>query len=130
VKKTPLFMVKKEVLVWIKTGKKTIEVRKGRAKAGDQAVFQCGRHIFRRKIVRKDEGNLSTLLQDFNFKEIIPIAHSIEETKTYIKKLYGTTDGIFTAYQFTLRKEHEKNFKNEMSKLWTLESCSSKQTLH
>jgi len=97
-------MVKKEVFEWIKTGKKTIELRKGKAKAGEQAVFQCGRNILRGKIVRKVEGNLSTLLQNLNFKQIIPTANSIEETKAYVKKLYGTTDGTFMAYQFVLSR--------------------------
>jgi len=104
VKNTPLFMVKKEVFEWIKTGQKTIELRKGKAKAGDQAVFQCGRNILKRKIISKDEGNLSTLLHNLNFKEIIPTANSIHETIAYIKKLYGTTDGTFTAYQFALSR--------------------------
>jgi ASC-1-like (ASCH) protein len=104
VKNTPLFMVKKEVFEWIKAGKKTIELRKGKAKAGEQAVFQCGRNILRGKIVRRDEGNLQTLLQSLNFKQIIPTAHSIEEATAYIKKLYRTTDGTFTAYQFALSR--------------------------
>jgi hypothetical protein len=69
---------------------------------GGLTSCSCGRHILRGKIVRKDEGNLSALLQKFNFKEIIPSAKNVEEAKAYIKKLYGTTGGIFTAYQFTL----------------------------
>ena len=97
-------MVKKEVFEWVKTGQKTIELRKGKAKAGDQAVFQCGRNIIRGKIISKDEGNLSTLLHNLNFKEIIPIANSVEEVEGYIKKLYGTTDGTFTAYRFALSR--------------------------
>jgi ASC-1-like (ASCH) protein len=97
-------MVKKEVFEWIKTGKKTIELRKGKAKSGDQAVFQCGRNILRVKIVRKDEGKLQTLLQSLDFKQIIPTAQNIEEAEAYIKKLYGTTDGTFTAYQFALSR--------------------------
>jgi ASC-1-like (ASCH) protein len=97
-------MVKKEVFEWIKTGQKTIELRKGKAKAGDQAVFQCGRNILRGKIIRKDEGGLQTLLQTLSFKEIIPNANSAEEAKAYIKKLYRTTDGTFTAYQFALSR--------------------------
>ncbi len=80
---------------------KTIELKKGKAKSGDQAVFQCGRNILRGKIISKDEGNLSTLLHNLNFKEIIPTAKSVEEATAYIKKLYGTTEGTFTAYQFT-----------------------------
>jgi len=95
-------MVKKEVFEWIKTGQKTIELRNGKAKVGDQAVFQCGRNILRGKIVRRNEGNLLTLLQSLNFKQIIPTAYNVEEAKAYIKKLYGTTDGTFTAYQFAL----------------------------
>jgi ASC-1-like (ASCH) protein len=97
-------MVKKEVFEWIQTGKKTIELRKGKAKSGTQAVFQCGRNILRGKIVRKFEGNLQTLLQSLNFKQIIPAATSAEEAKAYIRKLYGTTDGTFTAYQFALSR--------------------------
>jgi len=95
-------MVRKEVFGWIKTGEKTIELRKGKAKAGDQAVFQCGRNILRGKIIRKDEGNLSALLENINFKKIIPSANNSEEAKAYIKTLYGTTEGTFTAYQFAL----------------------------
>jgi ASC-1-like (ASCH) protein len=97
-------MVKKEVFEWIKTEQKTIELRKGKAKAGDQAVFQCGRNILRGKILRKDEGNLSTLLHNLNFKQIIPTAHSAEEAEVYIKKLYEATDGPFAAYQFALSR--------------------------
>jgi ASC-1-like (ASCH) protein len=104
VKKTPLFMVKKEVFERIKTGKKTIELRKGKAKSGDQAVFQCSRKILRGKIVRTDEGSLLTLLHTMNFKEIIPTTNSVEEAKAHIKKLYGSTDGTFTAYQFALSR--------------------------
>ncbi len=101
-------MVKKEVFEWIKTGQKTIEIRKGKAKAGDQAVFRCGRNILRGKIIirgkiiSKNEGNLTTLLHNLNFKEIIPTANSAEEVIVYIKKLYGTAEGTFTAYRFAL----------------------------
>jgi len=97
-------MVKKEVFEWIRTGKKKIELRKGKAKSGDQAVFQCGRNILKGKIIRKEEGSLLTLLQSLNFKEIIPTANSAEEAKAYIKKLYGTADGTFTVYQFALSR--------------------------
>jgi len=40
VKKTPLFIVKKGVFEWIKTGQKTIELRKGKAKSGEQAAYR------------------------------------------------------------------------------------------
>jgi len=60
----PLFLVKKEVFEWIKSGNKTIELRKGKAKKGDVAVFQCGRNIIRRKIIRKEEGILKDVLRE------------------------------------------------------------------
>jgi len=104
VRATPLFMVKKEVFEWIKTGQKTIELRKGKAKAGDHAVFQCGRSILRGEIISKNEGMLSTLLRNLDFKEVIPSANSIEEAIAYIRKLYGTPDGTFTAYRFSLAR--------------------------
>jgi ASC-1-like (ASCH) protein len=97
-------MVKKEVFEWIKTGQKKIELRKGKAKSGEQAVFQCGKRILRGRIVKKDEGSLATLLQSLNFKQIIPTANSIEEATAYINRLYGSTEGMFTAYRFALSR--------------------------
>jgi len=97
-------MVKKEVFEWIQAGKKTIELRKGKAKSGDQAVFQCGRKVLRGKIVRKYEGSLTTLLQKLYLKQIIPTANSVEEAEAYIKKLYKTNEETFTAYQFVLSR--------------------------
>ena len=35
-----------------------------------------------------------------NYKNIIPSANTLEEAINYIKKLYGTTEGVFTAYYF------------------------------
>jgi ASC-1-like (ASCH) protein len=96
----PLFIVKKEVFEWIRTGLKTVEIRKGKAKAGEWAIFQCGRSIIKRRIITKVEGELLFLLRNFAFKEIIPTAESVEEAQAYIQSLYGTTDRIFTAYQF------------------------------
>ena len=95
-------MVKKEVFEWIKAGQKTIELRRGKARAGDVAVFQCGRNILRGKIIGKEEGSLLTLLQKFDFKKIIPSVNSMEEAKAYLRALYKTTDGTFTAYYFVL----------------------------
>jgi ASC-1-like (ASCH) protein len=63
-------MVKKEVFEWIKAGRKTIELRTGKAKAGDQAVFQCGRNILKCRIISKDEVNLSALLHNLNWKNV------------------------------------------------------------
>ena len=80
--------------------KQNHELRKGKAKKGNEAVFQCGRNIIRRKITKKEEGVLSEVLREDNFKRIIPIANSLLEAIEYVKKLYKTTEGIFTAYYF------------------------------
>ena len=55
--------------------------------------------IFRRKIIKREEGNLID-----NYKNIIPSAKTLAEAINYIKKLYETTEGIFTAYSFDLHQ--------------------------
>jgi len=50
-----LFMVKHEVFEWILTEQKSIELRRRKAKKGDDAVFQCGRNILRGIIVKKEK---------------------------------------------------------------------------
>ena len=84
-------MVKKEVFEWIINRQND-----------DVIIFQCGRNILRRKIIKKEEGNLTDILRKDNYKNIIPSASTLEEAINYIKKLYGTTEGIFTAYFFDL----------------------------
>ena len=93
-------MVKKEVFEQIRTGQKTNELRRRKAKQGDIAVFQCARNILRGKIIKREEGNLTDVLRKDNYKNIIPSADTLEEAINYIKKLYGTTEGVFTAYYF------------------------------
>jgi len=93
----PLF-----VFEWIRSGQKTIELRRGKAKEGSNAVFQCGRNILRGLIVKKEEGNLTGILRQDNFKDIIPSARSLEEATEYLKKLYEKVEGTFTAYCFSL----------------------------
>ena len=65
---------------------------------GDVIVFQCGRNILRRKIIKREEGNLTDLVRQDNYKKIIPSDNILEEAINYIKKLYGTTEGVFTVY--------------------------------
>jgi hypothetical protein len=59
-------MVKKEVFEWIRTGQKTIELMRGRAREGEKAVFQCGRNILRGIIDKKEEGSLTDVLRQDN----------------------------------------------------------------
>jgi len=55
----------------MRTGKKTIELRRGKAKQGDNAVFQCVRNILRGIIVKKEEGSLTDVLRQDNYKFIV-----------------------------------------------------------
>jgi ASC-1-like (ASCH) protein len=57
---------------------------------GDVAVFQSGRNILRGIIVKKEEGSLTDVLREDNYKNIIPSANTLEEAITYFKKLYRT----------------------------------------
>ena len=96
----PLFFVKREILEVIANKQKTIELRRGKAKKGDIAVFQCVRKSLRRRIIKKEEGNLTDVLRQDNFKNIVPSAKTREEAINYIKNIYGTTEGVFTTYYF------------------------------
>jgi len=89
-------------LNWIRIGQKSIELRRGRARQGDKAVFQCGHSILKGIIVKKEEGSLTDVLRQDNYNRIIPITHGLEEAITCLKGLYGTVEGTFTAYYFKL----------------------------
>jgi len=91
---------RKEVFEWIKSGNKNIELRRGKAKKGDDAVFQCGRRIVRGKIIKKEEGSFTDVLRKDNYKAVIPSAKSLEDAIGYLKRLYSDTNGTFTAYYF------------------------------
>jgi len=99
-----LFTAKKEAFEWIRTGQKSIELRRGKAKQGNNAVFQCGKHILIGIIVKKEEGSLRDVLREDNYKNTIPSANNLEEAINYIKKLYGTVEETFTAHSFELKE--------------------------
>jgi len=82
----------------IRTGQKSVEFRRGRARQGDRAVFQCGSSILRGIIVKKDEGTLTDVLRQGNYKNIISIAHILREAITYLKGFYGTVEGTHAVY--------------------------------
>jgi len=74
----------KKPLNGLRTGHKTIELRRG--------------NILRGIIVKKEEGSLTDILRQDNYKRIIPIAHGLEEAVTYLKGFYGTVEGRFTTF--------------------------------
>ena len=91
-------MTKKEVLVWIKDGEKTIDVRKGNPSRGDVAVFMSGPVILRLPIVKKEKGLLTHIIRSDNYTAVIPWAKTRKEALAYLQALYNTDKGIFTAY--------------------------------
>jgi ASC-1-like (ASCH) protein len=107
----PLLRVRKEVYEWLETGRKTIDVRRGRAQRGDTAVFQCGPHHLRLSIARRETGNLDEIVRQDNFKAIIPSAKSVEEALEYLESLYDSTEGLFTAYYLSCNSDEHLNSK-------------------
>jgi ASC-1-like (ASCH) protein len=94
----PLLFAKKEVFVWLKEGKKTIDVRKGVPRMGDTAIFQSGSFLLSRKILKKETGQLGEVVRADNFQQIIPSAFVLGDAIAYLHGLYGDYDGVFTAY--------------------------------
>jgi len=94
----PLFPAKREVFAWIKDGKKTIDVRKGKARRGEVAVFQFGRNCLRRRIIKKETGRLTDVIKADNYRSIIPTAKSLQEAQDYLRGIYEEFNGLFTAY--------------------------------
>jgi ASC-1-like (ASCH) protein len=94
----PLFLTKKEVFEWLKIGKKTIDIRKGTPQRGNIAVFQSGPHTLRLKIVKKETGRLTDIVQLDNYQLVIPSAEGMGDAIVYLRRLYAAYDGFFTAY--------------------------------
>jgi ASC-1-like (ASCH) protein len=92
------FLAKKEVLEWLKTGKKTIDIRKGNPRQGDRVLFVSGPHRLEMRVVARQSGALGDLIRSDNFRQIIPSAGSVDEAMAYLRTIYGDIDGVFTAY--------------------------------
>jgi ASC-1-like (ASCH) protein len=94
----PLLRAKKEVFIWLKEGKKTIDVRKGKPCRGDVAYFFSGPYRLQLRIIKKETGRLTDLVDLDNFKRVIPSAKSPVEAIRYLERLYSDYEGVFTAY--------------------------------
>jgi len=100
----PLFMAKKKVFMWLKTGTKTIDVRKGTPRKGEVAVFQSGAALLEFPIVKKETGKLTEVITQENFRAIVPAARNLKDALDYLQAIYGTEEGVFTAYHLARRK--------------------------
>jgi len=94
----PLLYAKKEVFQWLKSGQKTIDVRKGQPQNGAEAVFQYGPYVLRLRIIARESGVLADVVRLDNYKRVIPTAGSLEAAIAYICGLYDDCEGVFTAY--------------------------------
>ena len=102
----PAFLTKKEVYEWIRSRRKTIELRRGTPQNGEKIAFLNGRNESVRGIIlRRHEGTLEDVLNAATFKKIIPTANSLDEAKAFIKQIYASTEGTFTTYEFELEKK-------------------------
>ena len=84
----PLFRTKKEVFEWLKSGKKTIDVRKGNPLHGEIAVYLSGRNVLRMKIVKRETGKLDEVVRSDNFRLVIPSALVLDDAVAYLRGLY------------------------------------------
>ena len=91
-------LAKKEVLEWLKSGQKTIDVRKGKPREGDRVQFISGPYRLEMRVVGRESGRLSELIRADNFRLVVPSAGSVEEAWAYLGRFYGVYDGVFTAY--------------------------------
>ena len=94
----PVFRTKKEAFEWLSTGKKTVDIRKGKPVLGGVAVYLSGRNVLRMKIVNAQTGELREVVRLDNYKVVIPTAVNLDEAVIYVQSLYPEYVGVFTAY--------------------------------
>jgi ASC-1-like (ASCH) protein len=86
-------------------------LRRGKARKGERIAFLNGRNeSVRGRILKKNEGNLEDVLNATTYKKIIPTAKNLNEALDFVKKIYQSTEGEFTAYEFEI--ESEKGVEN------------------
>ena len=107
----PLLFARKEVFEWLKQGKKTIDVRKGTGKNGALALFQCGPHILRFIIVKREVGKLDDVVRLDNYLQIIPTAVDVQDAiffTGYMVLVTAFLQLIMFGHLSALRKKRNK----------------------
>ena len=106
----PLLLTKREYFDWIRSGTKTIDLRRGLARKGKVAVFMCGRETVRKRIAKAVEGPITGLVNEETYRRIVPDAPSLGGALERIRALYGNVEGTFVAYY--LEPLPEKGFQS------------------
>lgn len=96
----PIFRTKKEPFDWLRSNKKTIDVRKGNPQNGHVAVYLSGRNVLKLKIIKTETGRLTEIVRSDNYRFVIPSALVLEDAIGYLRGLYvgSNYDDVFTAY--------------------------------
>ena len=94
----PTLLAKKEVFLWLKERRKTIDIRRGNPRRGDRMVFISGPHRLEMRVVSTQSGKLSDLVREDNFRQVIPSAVTLGDAFVYLGRIFGSVDGVFTAY--------------------------------
>jgi ASC-1-like (ASCH) protein len=97
-----MFLAKREVFEWLKNGKKTIDIRRGKPRSQKIALFVCGHLRLKMKIVNIHSGGLREVLHQGNFRQVIPSATNLEDALSYLRTIYNDDSGFYTAYTVEL----------------------------
>lgn len=97
-----MLLAKKEVMQWLKEGKKTIDVRKGSCRSTDSTVvFMSGPHKITATVTKTITGKLCEVITEDNFRQVIPTAQTLQDAYAYLNGIYNACDDIYTAYYLT-----------------------------
>ncbi len=94
----PTFLAKKEVFEWLAEGKKTLDIRKGNPRNGRKILFISGPHRLELRVLSTQTGKLRDVVRQDNFRQVIPCAVTLDDAFAYLKQIFGSYDGVFTAY--------------------------------
>lgn len=98
-----LFLTKKKYIDAIMSGEKKVDLRRAdgpwkKTKAGDRAVFVCGRDVVRKTVKEVIKGNLGEITSKVSYKEIVPWAKDGEDFLRNIREIYPD-EKEFIAYK-------------------------------
>jgi len=78
-----------------------VEKRKS-SKRRENCLLERSKQVAKGRILCFRGGKLEEVLNAGNYKKIIPTAENLGEALAFVKKIYPSTEGTFTAYEFEL----------------------------
>jgi hypothetical protein len=92
-----MLLAKKEVYEWLKTGQKTIDIRRGKPRQGERVLFVSGPHRLEMQIVDRRSGALLDLICLDNFRQLF-LCGSVDEAVDYLRRIYGELTGFLRLF--------------------------------